>query len=43
MNWLVLWSLFYVVYLGSYGIPGHPEESADAEEHPAERLDVGAG
>jgi AAT family amino acid transporter len=34
MNWMILWILFYVVYLGSYGIPGHPEESADETQQP---------
>jgi AAT family amino acid transporter len=32
--WMILWILFYVVYLGSYGIPGHPEESADETQQP---------
>ncbi len=32
MDWVVLWILFYIVYLGSYGIPGLPEVSADEPE-----------
>lgn len=38
MDWMVLWILFYVVYLGSYGLPGAPEVSADDGQPPAERV-----
>ncbi len=29
MDWMVLWTLFYVVGLGSFGLPAQPEVSAD--------------
>lgn len=32
MDWMVLWTLFYVVCLGSYGLPAQPEVSADEPE-----------
>lgn len=32
MDWMVLWLLFYVVCLGSYGLPAEPEVSADEPE-----------
>ena len=32
MDWMVLWILFYVVGLGSFGLPAQPEVSADAPE-----------
>ncbi len=38
LDWLVLWTLFYVVALGAYGIVRQPE----AETMPAVEFDVGA-
>jgi AAT family amino acid transporter len=32
MDWMILWTLFYVVCLGSFGIPAEPEVSADEPE-----------
>ncbi len=39
MDWLILWILFYVVCLGSFGIPGLPEVSADEPEAMEEILE----
>ncbi|MBV9819543.1 MAG: hypothetical protein JOZ07_14515 [Solirubrobacterales bacterium] len=39
MNWMVLMTLFFVVYLGSLGIPGEPEVSADEPERVDEVFD----
>jgi AAT family amino acid transporter len=33
MDWMVVWILFYIVYLGSYGIPGIRQPAG--EQHPA--------
>ncbi|MGH3086814.1 MAG: hypothetical protein ACRDSJ_05785 [Rubrobacteraceae bacterium] len=38
MDWMVLWLLFYVVCLGSYGLPAEPEVSADEPESVREEL-----
>lgn len=38
MDWMVLWILFYVVCLGSYGLPAEPEVSADEPESVQEEL-----
>lgn len=32
MDWMVLWLLYYVVGLGSFGLPAEPEVSADEPE-----------
>lgn len=32
MDWMILWVLFYVVCLGSFGLPAEPEVSADEPE-----------
>lgn len=38
MDWMVLWILFYVVGLGSFGLPAEPEVSADEPESVQENL-----
>lgn len=47
MDWMVLWMLFYIVGLGSFGLPAEPEVSADEpgavqekfEQEPAPQAD----
>ncbi len=38
MDWMVLWLLFYVVCLGSFGLPAQPEVSADEPESAREEF-----